>query len=51
MQFWEMMGPNQTRLPSELASAIDDSFGSFGKFKDDFVLQELDSLDQAGYSL
>ena len=36
MQFWEMMSPGQTGLPSELASAIDDSFGSFEKFKEDF---------------
>ena len=36
MQFWEMMGPDQTGLPSELASAIDESFGSFEKFKGDF---------------
>ena len=36
MQFWEMMSPNQTGLPSELASAIDESFGSFEKFKSDF---------------
>ena len=36
MQFWEMMSPDQTGLPSELASAINDSFGSFEKFKGDF---------------
>ena len=24
MQFWEMMSPDQTGLPSELASAIDE---------------------------
>ena len=36
MQFWEMMSPGQTGLPSELASAIDESFGSFEKFKGDF---------------
>ena len=36
MQFWEMMSPNQTGLPSELASSINDSFGSFEKFKGDF---------------
>ena len=35
-QFWEMMSPDQTGLPSELASAIDESFGSFEKFKNDF---------------
>ena len=36
MQFWEMMSPGQTGVPSELASAINDSFGSFEKFKEDF---------------
>ena len=36
MQFWEMMGPDQTGLPGELASAINDSFSSFEKFKGDF---------------
>ena len=36
IQFWEMMGPNQTGLPSELESAINDGFGSFEKFKGDF---------------
>ena len=29
MQFWEMMSPNQTGLPSELEAAINESFGSF----------------------
>ena len=36
MQFWEMMSPNQTGLPSEVTSAINESFGSFEKFKSDF---------------
>ena len=36
MQFWEMMSPDQTGLPSELATSIDNSFGSFEKFKNDF---------------
>ena len=36
MQFWEMMSPNLTGLPSELEAAINDSFGSFDKFKQDF---------------
>ena len=36
MQFWEMMSPNLTSLPSELEAAINDSFGSFEKFKEDF---------------
>ncbi len=35
-QFWEMMSPDQTALPSELTSAMNDSFGSFEKFKGDF---------------
>ena len=35
MQFWKYE-PGQTGLPSELASAIDESFGSFEKFKSDF---------------
>ena len=35
-QFWEMMGPNDSAMPSELEAAIKDSFGSVDKFKDDF---------------
>ena len=36
MHFWEMMGPKQQGLPSELSGAINQSFGSFDKFKDEF---------------
>ena len=32
-QFWEMMGPTGREMPSELASAISDSFGSVDQFK------------------
>ena len=35
-QFWEMMGPGTSSMPSELESAITDSFGSVDKFKDEF---------------
>ncbi len=35
-QFWEMMGPNSGAMPSELESAIKDSFGSVDKFKEEF---------------
>ncbi|MEM9852792.1 MAG: superoxide dismutase, partial [Pseudomonadota bacterium] len=32
-QFWEMMGPGASSMPSELEVAITDSFGSVDKFK------------------
>ena len=35
-QFWEMMGPTGREMPSELASAISESFGSVDQFKADF---------------
>ncbi len=37
MQFWEMMGPGKSAMPSELEAAIKDSFGSVEKFKQDFI--------------
>ena len=36
MQFWEMMGPGKTGMPSELESAFTDSFGSVSAFMDEF---------------
>ena len=36
-QFWEMMGPGQSSMPSELEAAIKDSFGSVDKFKEEFA--------------
>ena len=35
-QFWEMMGPTGREMPSELESAISESFGSVDQFKADF---------------
>ena len=35
-QFWEMMSPNSGAMPSELESAIKDSFGSVEDFKKKF---------------
>ena len=37
IQFWEMMGPNRTGMPSELEARITDTFGSVGAFKEQFV--------------
>ena len=34
-QFWEMMGPNNQNMPSELETALVESFGSIDKFKED----------------
>jgi Fe-Mn family superoxide dismutase len=36
-QFWEMMGPGGAAMPSELAAAINDSFGSVDAFKSEFA--------------
>ena len=36
MQFWEMMGPDNSAMPSELEAAIKDSFGSVDDFKSQF---------------
>ncbi len=35
-QFWEMMGPGESKMPGELETAITESFGSVDKFKEDF---------------
>ena len=35
-QFWEMMRPGSSSMPSELAGAITDSFGSVDAFKEAF---------------
>ncbi|MCF7747471.1 superoxide dismutase [Sulfitobacter sp. M39] len=35
-QFWEMMSPEDSKMPSELEKAITESFGSVDKFKDEF---------------
>ena len=37
VQFWEMMGPGQNAMPSELEGRIRDSFGSVDDFKREFV--------------
>ena len=36
-QFWEMMGPGQSSMPSELEAAIKESFGSVDAFKEQFA--------------
>jgi len=36
-QFWEMMGPGNSGMPSELESAIVENFGSVDSFKENFV--------------
>lgn len=36
MQFWEMMGPGKTAMPSELEKALVESFGSVDAFNDAF---------------
>ena len=35
-QFWEMMSPTKSAMPSELEKALTEAFGSVQKFKDDF---------------
>lgn len=35
-QFWEMMSPGTSRMPSEVESALNDAFGSIDKFKEEF---------------
>ena len=35
-QFWEMMTPNDSAMPSELVAALNDSFGSVDEFKKQF---------------
>ncbi|PIE15764.1 MAG: superoxide dismutase [Rhodobacterales bacterium] len=37
MQFWEMMGPDGHKMPSELEKRIVDSFGSLEQFKIEFT--------------
>ena len=37
MQFWEMMGPKGSGIPSELESRLKDAFGSVDKFKEEFA--------------
>ena len=36
-QFWEMMGPGKSSMPSELEAALKDSFGSVDEFKSQFA--------------
>ena len=35
-QFWEMMSPDDSKMPGELESALKESFGSVDKFKEEF---------------
>jgi Fe-Mn family superoxide dismutase len=35
-QFWEMMGPGEHKMPTELETRITDAFGTVDKFKEDF---------------
>lgn len=37
MQFWEMMGPNNSSMPGELENRIKDGFGSVDEFKKQFA--------------
>ncbi|MAN18016.1 MAG: superoxide dismutase [Pelagibacteraceae bacterium] len=36
-EFWKMMSPGGSKIPSELESKINDSFDSYEKFKEEFV--------------
>ena len=36
MQFWEMMSPGKSAMPSELEAALTENFGSIDAFKDEF---------------
>jgi len=36
-QFWEMMGPGKSAMPSELEAALKESFGSVDAFKSEFA--------------
>jgi len=36
MQFWEMMGPGKSAMPSELEATLTENFGSVDAFKDEF---------------
>jgi Fe-Mn family superoxide dismutase len=37
MQFWEMMGPGKTAMPSELEKRLTEAFGSVEEFRKQFV--------------
>ena len=37
MQFWEMMGPDKSGMPSEIEMAINESFGNIDEFKSQFA--------------
>jgi len=48
--FWKVMSPNGGGQPSgDLASAIDNAFGSFDAFKEDFSKAAATRLDPAGH--
>ena len=36
-QFWEMMGPGESKMPSELENRLKETFGSIDQFKRDFA--------------
>ncbi len=36
-QFWEMMSPGESKMPSELENALKETFGSIDQFKTDFA--------------